>query len=315
MVCIGQAPLDLVLREMSGLPAPTFPATARAVSANPGGMANIAVALSRLGVPVALASGVGDDRTGDQLREMLEAEGVVPPPQRPGTRTDLSLSMPFDGDRALVSFQGTAPSYAPAPDDPYWHGVDAVCFDVGCGIDPRVAALAPRGVALFGDTGWEEDRFCLDNCLRALPSLTAFLPNEMEALALTGTSGVEDAAAALAALVPIVVIKRGARGAIARRGNEVARVEAPPAVAIDTTGAGDILNAGFMFGWQAELSLEQSLRLGCLAATVSVTRPGSSLSAPTWRDLAQFVAALPEVVRGSWEPVLSTHTTDRWEEQ
>jgi sugar/nucleoside kinase (ribokinase family) len=305
VVCLGPTCLDLVMRGLSGLPGPGEPAVAHAVSANPGGMANVAVALRRLGSSVALASGIGDDCTGDQLRALLEAEGVEPPPPREGGRTDLSLCMPWAGDRALVSYRGTSPPFIPDSSSDYWDGVSAVCVDIGCGLDPRIRALTARGIQLFGDTGWEQEDFCRDNSREALSAMTAFLPNQQEALALTHASDVCEAVDRLGELVPTVVVKCGSRGVVARRGAEQVEVRAPRVEAVDTTGAGDILNAGFLFGCLASLELVPALRLGCLAAAVSVTRHGSSLSAPTWGDIAELVAGMPGSERSTWTAALA----------
>lgn len=305
VVCLGPSCLDLIMQGMSAFPGPGDPATARSVTANPGGMANVAVALSRLGSPVALATGIGDDCTGDQLRSLLVAEGVEPPPSREGGRTDLTLCMPWAEDRALVSYRGTVSPFIPDAGSDYWEGVSAVCVDIGCGLDPRVRALTERGIQLFGDTGWEQEDFCHDNSLEALSAMTAFLPNLAEALQLTQADDVWEAVEALGELVPTVVVKCGARGVVARRGAERVEVRAPSVHAVDTTGAGDILNAGFLFGSLAGLELEPALRLGCLAAAVSVTRPGSSLSAPTWGDISELVAAMPGSARPTWTPALA----------
>jgi sugar/nucleoside kinase (ribokinase family) len=304
VVCLGPSCLDLVLHGMTALPGPGSPITAQAVSVNPGGMANVAVALRRLGSPVALASGIGDDSTGAQLRTMLEVEGVEAPPPREGS-TDLTLCMPWDGDRALVSYRGTASPFIPEIGSDYWDGVSAVCVDIGCGLDPRVRALTERGVRLFGDTGWEQEDFCRDNSLEALSAMTAFLPNQREALRLAHASDVWQAVDTLGELVPTVVVKLGARGVVARRGSERIDVEAPRVDAVDTTGAGDILDAGFLFGTLVGLSLEHALRLGCLAAAVSVTRPGSSLSAPTWDDIGGLVDAIAGSQRRRWAAALA----------
>lgn len=303
-LCVGASCVDLALIGLSAPPDPGRIVDAENVFSCPGGMANVAVAIHRLGGSARLASAIGDDRSGEILRAMLEVEGVeVLPPMR-GARTDVTMCMPWAGERAMVSFRDITSPRMPDPDSPIWDDVDAVVIDVGCGLDPRIRAVAERGVALFGDMGWEQDRFCLDNCLEALPELTAFLPNQAQACALAETEDVDEAIDRLARLAPTVVVKLGPKGAAAASGGRRTAVEVPRVGVVDSTGAGDILDAGFVYGTLLGMDLERALRLGCLAAAVSVTRPGSSASAPTLAELGDFVASLPEAERRDWIAVI-----------
>jgi sugar/nucleoside kinase (ribokinase family) len=304
VVCIGPSPLDLVVAGLDHLPEKGRVASGQAILASPGGMANVAVGLARLGQPVELLSAIGDDGVGEQLCELLEAEGVRLPERRTGRPTDVTLSLPSGGDRALVSFQKAGTVVAPDPDSDYWEGVAAICVDVGCGLDPRLRLLARRGIPIVGDAGDERDAFCRSSCVEALGDVAVFLPNEAEALALTGAADAEGALEQLRRRAGIVVVKRGARGLLAQRGPVRVSIPAPPTVIVDSTGAGDILDAAFTVGMLRGLDLADSAALGCLVASVSVTRPGSSLSAPTWADLEAFVRTLEPSERARWEPVM-----------
>ena len=304
VVCIGPAPLDLVVAGLDHLPEKGRVASGEAVLASPGGMANVAVGLARLGQPVELLSAIGDDGVGEQLAELLQAEGVQLPERRAGRPTDVTLSLPSAGDRALVSFQKAGTVVAPDPVSEYWNGVAAICVDVGCGLDPRLRLLARRGIPIIGDAGDERDAFCRSSCVEALGDVVVFLPNETEALALTGAADAEGALEQLRRRAGVVVVKRGARGVLAQRGLKRVSIAAPPTVSVDSTGAGDILDAGFTVGLLGGLELADAAALGCLVASVSVTRPGSSLSAPTWADLETFVRGLEPAERRRWEQVL-----------
>lgn len=304
VVCIGPAPLDLVVAGLDHLPEKGRVASGEAILASPGGMANVAVGLARLGQPVELLSAIGDDGVGEQLCELLEAEGVQLPERRRGRPTDVTLSLPSGGDRALVSFQRAGAVVAPDAGSDYWRGVAAICVDVGCGLDPRLRLLARRGIPIVGDAGEEHDAFCRSSCVEALGDVAAFLPNEAEALALTGAADAEGAVEQLRRRADLVVVKRGSRGVLAQQGPVRVSITAPPAVTVDSTGAGDILDAAFTVGLLRGLELADAAALGCLAGSVSVTRAGSSLSAPTWADLETFVRGLGPGERSRWERVL-----------
>jgi fructokinase len=91
--------------------------------------------------------------------------------------------------------------------------------------------------------------------------------------------GVRDPAAALDRLAALGVqlgcVTLGARGAVARRGGEIVEVPAPAVEVVDTTGAGDLFAAGFLFGQAEGRSLEDSLRIGSLAAAEIISHFGA----------------------------------------
>jgi sugar/nucleoside kinase (ribokinase family) len=103
-----------------------------------------------------------------------------------------------------------------------------------------------------------------------------FMPNEREACKAAGTEDLEAAIRKLSDLVPLVVVKVGRQGAVAQRGAE--RFTSPPqeVVAVDTVGAGDSFDAGFLHQYVRGADLETCLASGNLAGALSTTRPGGS---------------------------------------
>jgi sugar/nucleoside kinase (ribokinase family) len=115
----------------------------------------------------------------------------------------------------------------------------------------------------------------------ALQLVDVFSPNAEEALALTGASSVEAALAELAALSPLVVIKLGKEGAIAQQGSRIVRVPGIRVNAIDTTGAGDNFDCGFVYAQIRGYSLEDSLRCGNICGGLSTESHGGTASSPS----------------------------------
>ncbi len=103
-----------------------------------------------------------------------------------------------------------------------------------------------------------------------LKSVDVFLPNETEALRLTGASSVKAAAVDLAKLARIVVVKMGARGALVSTDRETFRVPAVKARVVDATGAGDSFNAGFLARYLRGESLSECAQAGVAAGARSV---------------------------------------------
>jgi sugar/nucleoside kinase (ribokinase family) len=121
------------------------------------------------------------------------------------------------------------------------------------------------------------DRACLSDpgLRRALAAVDVFLPNLREALWLTGERDALGALAVLGKLCRLVVIKAGADGAYAlQQGQAVIHAPAIPVTPVDTTGAGDSFNAGFLKAWLEGRALVDCLRWGNAVGGLSTTAPG-----------------------------------------
>lgn len=115
--------------------------------------------------------------------------------------------------------------------------------------------------------------------------------NEDEALALTGKNPLE-AVQAIAAMCKIAVVKLGAQGSIIQTGERQIRIEAIPAQSIDTTGAGDIYAAGFLYALTQNLDLEMAGKIGSLLAGNVVEVMGAKLPDQIWERLLPQIELL-----------------------
>ncbi|HIQ05514.1 MAG TPA: hypothetical protein EYH31_07425 [Anaerolineae bacterium] len=116
-----------------------------------------------------------------------------------------------------------------------------------------------------------------------------FLPNEIEALLLTHSRTLEEALPELTQLGPLVVVKRGAKGAIAVNEHGIVEMPAISVQPVDTTGAGDCFNAGFLYGWLQRWPLSQCLRAGNICGGLSTTSPGGSTASPALAELTDWL--------------------------
>ncbi|WP_083980367.1 carbohydrate kinase family protein [Actinomadura chibensis] len=289
----GRVFMDMIFTGLPGLPPPGTEIVTDGLGSAPGGVANIAVAMSRLGLRVGLAAAFGDDMFGAYLwRTLAEQEGVDLGASRkvPGWPTPVTVSMAYDSDRSMVTYARPAPG--PVDDLAGAEPPPArACFvDVDRPVPAWAAAMRRRGALVFGDLGWDQTGAWPAEVLDRLEHVDAFLPNAAEAMAYTRTRTPEDAAAALAGRVPVVVVKRGGDGAIAidSAAGERAEVSALPVEALDPTGAGDVFAAGFVFGTLAGLPLTERLRFANLCAGLSVRHRSGSLGSPCWGEIAAF---------------------------
>jgi sugar/nucleoside kinase (ribokinase family) len=148
-----------------------------------------------------------------------------------------------------------------------------------------------RGLSISIDTNYDPTEQWSGGLRETLQHVDVFLPNETELLAITQEDSIEAGLERLAE-VPTVVVKLGARGAVAQRGSQIVYTDAVPVKVLDTTGAGDSFDAGFVYAYLAGQDLAQALRFACACGSLS-TRAAGGTAAQATRDEA--LAALQGV--------------------
>ncbi|QXJ20231.1 carbohydrate kinase family protein [Actinomadura graeca] len=306
----GQVFMDMIFTGLPGLPPPGTELFTDGLGSAPGGIANIAVAMSRLGLRVGLAAPFGDDLFGAYLwRTLAEQEGVDLGHSRrvPGWPTPVTVSLAYDSDRSMVTYAKPMPDLSSGAVAGLAGGAGGAgatgavlgspppparaCFvDIERPVPGWAREMRRSGTTVFADLGWDATETWSSEVLDRLEHVDVFLPNAVEAMAYTRTGSPEEAARVLSGRVPVVVVKRGGDGAIAidSRTGEVAETPALPVEALDATGAGDVFGAGFLFGTLAGLPLAERLRFANLCAGLSVRHRSGSLGAPCWGEIAAF---------------------------
>lgn len=286
--------MDVIFTGLPGAPIDGTEIYSRGLGSAPGGCANLAVALSRLGLNVGLGAGFGDDMFGDYLwRTLAEQEGIDLSASRrlPGWPTPVTVSLSHGDDRSMITYReplpdGSRDELVSGPVPPA-----ATCF-VGLHRDMPswLYELRESGAIVFADVGWDGTGEWAAAVLDRLELIDVFLPNSVEAMAYTRTSSPRAALQALSSRVPLCVVKDGGRGAIAcdAATGEVASAPAIPVEVLDPTGAGDVFDAGFIFGTLAGWPLGQRLKFANLCAGLSVRHRSGSLGAPCWGEIAEW---------------------------
>lgn len=288
----GQVFLDIIFTGLGGLPAPGTEVMSDGMGSSPGGTANLAIALSRLGLRTALAAAFGHDVYGDFCWHTLAAqEGVDLTSSRKfdDWHSPVTVSLAYDGDRSMVTHGHRPP--IPADEMIGTPPSTRACFvDLRPELDTWVTEARKAGAVIFADVGWDPTEQWAPEVLESLRWCHAFLPNAPEATAYTRTDSPEAALARLSDIVPVVVITRGDRGALAVDGETGEYVDVPalPVRPLDATGAGDVFAAGFIAATLAQWPLLHRVRFANLTAALSVQHFGGSLSAPGWADIAAW---------------------------
>ncbi|QEU94452.1 carbohydrate kinase family protein [Streptomyces kanamyceticus] len=300
----GTVFLDIIFTGLDSAPVRGTESWARGMGSSPGGVANMATALSRLGLHTSLAAAFGDDHYGEYCWDALEqGEGIDLATSRtvPGWHSPVTVSMAYEGERTMVSHGHEPPPDADAPDGGVPHRPPRARAAVAALTPgtraPWIAEAARGGTRIFADVGWDDTgRWDLAG-LADLEHCEAFLPNAAEAMRYTGTSCPRAAARALTEHVPLAVVTLGAEGAYAVDGRtgETAEVPAIEVEALDPTGAGDVFVAGFVTGTLAGWPLADRLAFAGLTAALSVQEFGGSLSAPGWAEVGAWWRTVREV--------------------
>jgi sugar/nucleoside kinase (ribokinase family) len=279
-----------------------------AISLVIGGSAAItAVAAARLGLSVALAAAVGADPAGRFMLDQLAAEGVDVGPVvvRDDVPTGMTVALSRGGDRAILTALGAVASLTAAEVPAallagarHVHASSWFLLEdsLGPGLAGLFSAARAGGATTSLDTNWDPaERWTGEPLSRAIAAADLLLPNEAEALRLSGAASLGAAAGALTAAGARLVVKLGERGALCAAGPARQRVGLPPVVPVDATGAGDCFNAGLIAGLLQGLDLPTAAALGCAVGALSTAAAGGTASAPGLADAAQL-ARLATVV-------------------
>lgn len=271
----GIASADLIFPGLPYLPALGEEVASSDFLIKPGGAANTAVAMHQLGLRVAFVTALGSDTAGCLVRAQLTDLGLDLSSvlSGPDVRTPVSAVLSCARDRGFATYFGQWDHAAlirrlqeRMPDCRHVHASIRDCLDY------RIHDLAAgSGKPLSIDMAWEPT-VGLTAILPVLAACAVFFCNETEAAHLTGDPDPEQALAKLTGLTRLAVVKLGARGCLVGQDRQhwrIPPVEVP--VVRDTTGAGDIFCAGFIYGRLAGWPIEACARLATAAGALAVT--------------------------------------------
>ena len=267
---------------------------------------NTAAGISALGGRAGFIGQVAPDQLGEFYRHDLTAAGVefTTPPVDVGIPTARSMILVTpDGHRTMNTFLGAAQELsAEVLDEDQIRGAGILYLE-GYLWDPETPRYAMvKAIEVARGAGRKiafslSDLFCVDRHREGFTKLIdegridILFANEAEILAMGGVPHLETAVAAIAPKVETLGVTRGASGALAVRGTERANIPAEPVgEVVDTTGAGDLFAAGFLYGEATGQSLAQSLKLGAIAAAEIIQHYGARPEADL-RALAGELAA------------------------
>lgn len=254
---------------------------------------------ARLGLKVAFIGVCGDDVFGrfmlDEMKKReVDIENVI---VHPNGFTGLSVILARGADRAILTHPGLI-STLRASDIPdsllrQARHLHVASFFLQTALQPDLPDLFRRahlhGLTTSLDTNYDPSEKWLG--FDELLSVTdVFLPNQTEALSITKSSDVESASKLLAQKSKLVAVKLGADGALACQlgVRKIAGAESISVNVVDTVGAGDSFDAGFLYGYLNQWNLQKSLRLACVCGALSTQSPGGVNGQPTLEEAMKY---------------------------
>jgi sugar/nucleoside kinase (ribokinase family) len=259
-----------------------------------GGSGSIAACgAARLGLRTAFVGVVGDDDLGRFMLEALRTLGVdvgacVVDHDAP-TGVSVLLIRRGGRDRAILTAPGAAGSLSvsdvPADLVEASRHVHVASYFLQRSLAAELPALLDRarsaGSTVSVDPNWDPAESWDGGIVDLLPRCDVFLPNEAEATRIARLADGREAAVALAAHGPVVAVKCGEDGAVTVVEGAPVAVPAPRVAAVDTTGAGDAFDAGFLAGFLAGWDPLRAAALACACGALSTRAIGGTAAQPS----------------------------------
>ena len=296
----GDVNIDLVVPGVETLPDPGTEVDVPVMETFVGGGAALfALGIAKLGLTPVFQGSVGRDMYGVYIRNLFRALGVDDTllSDHETKKTGISISFTTERDRCFLTYRGTNEGLSlknmdldmlPGARHVHVTGYEGLPNHAEY-LDVLKKIRAMGDVTVSFDVGWDGSGVWYEGIFELLPMIDVLFMNETECLHYTRAADVEEGAKRLAESAGMAVIKLGKRGAMAVKDGEVWHMPGYRVTAVDTTGAGDSFNAGFVYGYLRGLPMEDCLRCGNGCGALSVTKLGGNTGFPTRAELENWI--------------------------
>lgn len=307
VLCVGILILDVLGRPVGTMPDPARATLIDEIRMTAAGTAGgTSVDLARLGMRTSVNGAVGDDEVGDFLCRLLRLAGVDTRAvvRKQQTRTSASiLAIQPDGQRpawhvpgANALFASNDIAWSSLPDVDFVHlgGVTALPGIDGAPSIDLLRRAKTAGAQTTADCLGVKRPDALEILSGLLPHVDVFMPNDHEAMTVTGRDDPSTAAQQLYEMgAANVVVTTGADGAVLANSDGVQRIPAFDATAVDSTGCGDALCAGVIRGLSLGWPIREATDLGLAAAALTVQGLGSDAGVRSLEETIEYMTLAP----------------------
>ena len=267
-----------------------------------GSGAIMACGTARLGLRTAFLGLLGDDPFGRFMIDALRERGVDASVSRvdPGRPTGVTVVLSRGEDRAMLTALGTIDALRGDDVDVDLladaRHVHVSSYYLQEGLQPDLPGLFDKthraGATTSIDPNWDPNDRWNAGLLDLLWLTDVFLPNSAEARAITGIDDIDVATESLSERGTTLAVKFGQGGGLAKAGDELVHVEAVPVDVVDTTGAGDSFDAGFLAGRLQGWPIKRCLQLAVACGSLSTRAAGGIAAQPTMAEAVSAIDSL-----------------------
>jgi sugar/nucleoside kinase (ribokinase family) len=265
-----------------------------------GGAALFTLGLGKLGLNPVFQATIGDDCYGKFILEELKDKNVETSliSISKENKTGISLSFTNEKDRSFLTYRGTNDEI----------NLDSIKIDMvqkakhihvtgyeGSSNHAQYLNLLKRvketkDITVSFDVGWDSTGEWYEGIVELFPYIDVLFMNETEAIHYGRKASAKEAIVSFSRHCKIAVAKLGKKGSMAYSEGKLYQAASYPVTAVDTTGAGDSFNAGFIYGFLKGKSIEECLKFGNGCGALSVTALGGNTGFPTEAELIKFIS-------------------------
>lgn len=296
----GDVNIDLVVPGVENLPEPGSEVDVPVMETFVGGGAALfTLGLAKLGLTPVFQGSIGRDMYGEYIRNLFRELGVDDSLllDSDTKKTGISISFTTEKDRCFLTYRGTNEGLSlkhmdlgqlPGAKHVHVTGYEGATNHAEY-LDILTKIHEMGDVTVSFDVGWDMTGVWYEGIFDLLPMIDVLFMNETECQHYTRCEDIETGARKLAEKAGMAVIKLGKTGAMAIKDGEKYYAPAYKVQAVDTTGAGDSFNAGFIYGFLQGLPMEECLKCGNGCGALSVTKLGGNTGFPFRAELEKWI--------------------------
>lgn len=305
LVVVGELNIDLILENINQLPETGKERIARSMTFTLGSSSAILASnASMLGLNVGFVGRVGVDPFGDYAVNSLDESGVDTRHiiKTESVSTGVTAIYTYQNDRGMLTYPGAMENLV--LNDIPWDYLSKAkhlhlsSYYLQSGLRPSCKELFKKakeiGLTTSLDTNWDPEEKWESDVLDVLPYVDVFLPNDQEALLISGENDLDQALAMMSERADIVIATCGADGILARQGNTKYSLPGLPVTPVDAVGAGDSFNAGFLNQYIKGNNLEECLHSGLVTSAFSTLSSGGTLAFKDREHFGRFQNQMKE---------------------
>ncbi len=314
VVSIGDANIDLIVAGSDQMPLPGQEVFVKNMLIHIGGGAALfSMALAKMGLKVAFNGVLGSDYYGrfilDEFSELNIDTSYIR--QSEHNNTGISIAINPEQDRSFITYMGSNAEVRMEDLNEnsmrYGRHVHLTGYQGSRNHDAyiqMIKKIKSFGATISFDVGWDDSGEWYSGIFEIMSEVDIFFLNELEALHYTGCSEIRESINQMSQHAEHLVVKMGSRGAVSVQNHHMVYRSAYTITAVDTTGAGDSFNAGYMYGVLTGHDTGECLQYGNACGALSVSAYGGNTGIPDQAGVEDFIAKQAGHIADDWEVIV-----------